>query len=193
MVRPKIIASTATVRRAENQIQALFNRREVDIFPPPGPDRRDSFFAGTHPAQESHATPLSRARRPGTQPEGRHAAHLPGPAGAAQKAYDADGGKKNQGQRRRSLHDARSATSTACASWAAAAASSRTRSTPGSPATRNRKRVGEADGLFANRNIAYDVVELTSRVPTDQVSEAKRRWRCRSTRRTAWTWRSPPT
>ena len=48
-VRPKIIASTATVRRAEHQIQALFNRREVDIFPPPGPDRRDSFFAETHP------------------------------------------------------------------------------------------------------------------------------------------------
>ena len=48
-VRPKIIASTATVRRAENQIRALFNRRVVDIFPPPGPDRRDSFFAETHP------------------------------------------------------------------------------------------------------------------------------------------------
>ena len=53
-VRPKIIASTATVRRAENQIQALFNRREVDIFPPPGPDRRDSFFAETHPTGKSN-------------------------------------------------------------------------------------------------------------------------------------------
>ena len=54
-VRPKIIASTATVRRAENQIRALFNRRIVDIFPPPGPDRRDSFFAETHSAQRSNA------------------------------------------------------------------------------------------------------------------------------------------
>ncbi len=32
-IRPKIVASTATVRRAENQIRALFNRRQVDIFP----------------------------------------------------------------------------------------------------------------------------------------------------------------
>lgn len=48
VIRPKIVASTATVRRAEMQIRALFCRRTVDIFPPPGPDRRDSFFAVTH-------------------------------------------------------------------------------------------------------------------------------------------------
>jgi hypothetical protein len=54
-VRPKIIASTATVRRAEAQIQALFNRRTVDIFPPPGPDRRHSFFAEVHTAEQSNA------------------------------------------------------------------------------------------------------------------------------------------
>ena len=44
IIRPKIVASTATVRRAEKQIRALFCGRTVDIFPPPGPDRRDSFF-----------------------------------------------------------------------------------------------------------------------------------------------------
>jgi hypothetical protein len=54
-VRPKVVASTATVRRAERQIQALFNRRTVDIFPPPGPERRDSFFARVHSPQESNA------------------------------------------------------------------------------------------------------------------------------------------
>ncbi|MBT9555935.1 MAG: helicase [Myxococcales bacterium] len=43
--RPKIIASTATVRRADAQIAGLFGRTEVDVFPPPGPDRRDCFFA----------------------------------------------------------------------------------------------------------------------------------------------------
>src|SRR5207248_2175731 len=42
-VRPKIVASTATVRRANDQIQALFGRAQTHIFPPPGPDRRDSF------------------------------------------------------------------------------------------------------------------------------------------------------
>jgi ATP-dependent helicase YprA (DUF1998 family) len=54
-VRPKIVASTATVRRAETQIRALFNRSFVDIFPPPGPDRRDSFFAETLPSSERNA------------------------------------------------------------------------------------------------------------------------------------------
>ena len=44
-VRPKVIASTATVRLAQKQIQALFDRRDVAVFPPPGLDRRDSFFA----------------------------------------------------------------------------------------------------------------------------------------------------
>ena len=55
VIRPKIIASTATVRRADRQTRALFSRRTVDIFPPPGPERRDSFFARTHTPQESNA------------------------------------------------------------------------------------------------------------------------------------------
>jgi hypothetical protein len=55
VIRPKIVASTATVRRTETQIRALFNRRTVDIFPPPGPDRRDTFFSKTLPASESNA------------------------------------------------------------------------------------------------------------------------------------------
>lgn len=44
-VRPKLIASTATVRRAGAQTQALFGRRELDIFPPPGVDDGETFFA----------------------------------------------------------------------------------------------------------------------------------------------------
>ncbi|HIK10426.1 MAG TPA: helicase [Oscillatoriaceae cyanobacterium M33_DOE_052] len=52
-IRPKVIASTATVRRAQRQIQALFGRNEVEIFPPPGPDRHDSFFAKTIPTEDS--------------------------------------------------------------------------------------------------------------------------------------------
>lgn len=43
-VRPKVIASTATVRRAHEQVQAIF-LRSVHIFPPPGLDASDSFFA----------------------------------------------------------------------------------------------------------------------------------------------------
>jgi hypothetical protein len=52
-LRPKIVASTATVRRAEEQMTALFGRSASSIFPAPGPDRRDSFFAITVPVQEA--------------------------------------------------------------------------------------------------------------------------------------------
>jgi hypothetical protein len=43
-VKPKIIASTATVRRAREQVRGVF-ARDVSIFPPPGLDADDSFFA----------------------------------------------------------------------------------------------------------------------------------------------------
>jgi hypothetical protein len=39
----------------------------------------------------------------------------------------------------------------------------------------SRKRVSEAEGLFVDRKIAYEVVELTSREPTNKVAEAKHR------------------
>jgi hypothetical protein len=42
--RPKIIASTATIRRAAHQGLALFDR-QVEQFPPPGLDARDSYFS----------------------------------------------------------------------------------------------------------------------------------------------------
>ncbi|CPW61571.1 helicase domain-containing protein [Mycobacteroides abscessus subsp. bolletii] len=42
--RPKVIASTATIRRADRQILAVFNRR-AEQFPPPGIDPDQSFFA----------------------------------------------------------------------------------------------------------------------------------------------------
>ncbi len=45
---PKIVASTATVRRAPRARSGRCSSpRDVEVFPPPGPDRRDSFFAHT--------------------------------------------------------------------------------------------------------------------------------------------------
>lgn len=43
-VRPKLIASTATIRQAREQMRALF-LRDVRVFPPQGLDARDNFFS----------------------------------------------------------------------------------------------------------------------------------------------------
>ncbi|GAB3862531.1 helicase-related protein [Nocardioides maradonensis] len=42
--RPKLVASTATIRRAADQVKAVFDR-DARQFPPPGVDADDSFFA----------------------------------------------------------------------------------------------------------------------------------------------------
>lgn len=42
--RPKIVASTATIRRASDQVRAVFDR-EARQFPPPGRSYRDSYFS----------------------------------------------------------------------------------------------------------------------------------------------------
>lgn len=44
-VRPKIVSSTATIRRYASQIQALYARDRVALFPAPGLEQSDSFFA----------------------------------------------------------------------------------------------------------------------------------------------------
>lgn len=43
-VRPKVIASTATIRRASDQVQKLFLRK-LEVFPPQGTSISNSFFA----------------------------------------------------------------------------------------------------------------------------------------------------
>lgn len=42
---PKIVASTATISRAEEQVSSLYARPDVNLFPPPGLEAGDSFFA----------------------------------------------------------------------------------------------------------------------------------------------------
>ncbi len=58
-VRPKYIASTATVRQAEEQVRSIFDRR-VAHFPPPGLDAHDSFFSR---GREVHPLEAVRAGR----------------------------------------------------------------------------------------------------------------------------------
>lgn len=46
-VRPKVLAATATVRRATEQMQALYGRmaHQICVFPPPGVNPADTFFS----------------------------------------------------------------------------------------------------------------------------------------------------
>lgn len=50
-VKPKIIASTATVRKAAEQVNGVFMRK-VSVFPPHGLDVEDNFFSVQRPIQE---------------------------------------------------------------------------------------------------------------------------------------------
>ncbi|MBT1184933.1 DNA helicase [Streptomyces sp. CJ_13] len=62
---PKVIASTATIRRAADQGKALFSR-EVRQFPPAGLDSRDSWFAVETPAREKASRRYVGLLAPGT-------------------------------------------------------------------------------------------------------------------------------
>ena len=173
-VRPKIVASTATVRQARDQIQALFARSLTQVFPPPGPDRRDSFFARTVPASKVPARLYL-----GIAAQGRNAKVVMRKTwlaimGAAEFAYRDAGGHKNHdnpadpymtvlgyfnslrelGGARRILEEQVQNTIKSYG---------------------QRKRIGEGRGLFQDRKYFSEVVELTSRVSTDKVAEARRR------------------
>lgn len=173
VVRPKIIASTATVRRADRQIRALFGRSEVAVFPPPGPDRRDAFFAITKPANEVPARLYV-----GVAAQGRSLKVMLLRTGlallsAGQRLWDMAGGKKTLpnpvdpymtllgyfnslrelGGSRRIVEDEVRARLSQYG---------------------RRRRLDPDDGLFVDRHIAYEVVELTSRVSTAEVAKTKR-------------------
>ena len=103
-IKTKIIASTATVRKAQDQILAIFNRKEVEIFPAPGPDRNKSFFSETVPINQQGSRKYI-----GIAAQGRSAKFILLKAylalmAAAQKAWAMDGGDKNQKKCSRSIY-----------------------------------------------------------------------------------------
>jgi hypothetical protein len=67
-VRPKIIASTATIRRAKEQCSVLYNR-DVVQFPAPGLDSDDSFFA--REAEISYENGVFGRKYVGLMPSGK--------------------------------------------------------------------------------------------------------------------------
>ena len=176
-VKPKIVASTATVRHARDQIQALFARPVTQVFPPPGPDRRDSFFARTMPASEKHARTYLGIAAQGRNPKESMRRVVLALMGAAERAWRDAGGPRNQGNPAdpymtvlgyfnslRELGGARRILEEEVQN---------TLKRYG-----DRRRLGEREGLFRDRTSFSDVVELTSRVSTDRVAEARRRLGC---------------
>ncbi|KQN91992.1 hypothetical protein ASE90_04355 [Sphingomonas sp. Leaf67] len=167
-VRPKIIASTATVRRAGDQIRALFDRGETRIFPPPGIDRRDSFFART--CRESATDPARwyvGIAAAGRGPKLVFLQALVTLLGAAQGLAD-DGG------------DADAYRTALCYFNALRELGGARRIVEDEVANRlagygtQRRRIEPVDRPFGDRLLG-EPVELTSRVSTDQVAAAKRR------------------
>lgn len=175
-VRPKIVASTATVRRAVSQIRALFARPNVAIFPAPGPDLRDSCFARTVPREEANARQYVGVAAPGRSLKVVMLRTYLALLAASQRLWDEAGGARNAtnpvdpymtllgyfnalrelGGSRRIVEDEVTARVAAYA---------------------DRKRLGQDTGAFANREVRAfdDLVELTSRESTDKVATAKRR------------------
>ena len=173
-VRPKIVASTATVRRAQDQIQALFARSITQVFPPPGPTRQDSFFAEIVPSSKTPARLYVGVAAQGRNPKIIMRKVWLALMGAAERSYRNAGGHKNVdnptdpymtvlgyfnslrelGGARRILEEQVQNTIKGYG---------------------GRKRIGEKSGLFQNRKTFSEVLELTSRVSTDKVAEARRR------------------
>ena len=173
-VRPKIIASTATVRLAGKQIRALFGRSSVAVFPAPGIDRRDSFFA-----EQASPDRVSPRLYIGVAAQGRgprviflrSAITLMAAAEAAWKAAGRSGSGANPADpymtlvayfnALRELGSARRIVEDEISSRLQTYA--------------KHKRIDEPGGVFANRMIALEPVELTSRVGTASVADSKRR------------------
>ena len=170
-VRSKVIASTATVRKAEAQIRALFDREGSAVFPPPGPDRRDSFFARTRDAADPSGRLYVGIAAPGGSPKVNFKRGTITLLSAAQRAWEAGAGSKNPADpymtlvcyfnALRELGSARNMIEGEIQSSLARYGQHR--------------RVGEAEPGLRSRQIDLDTRELTSRESTDKVSETKER------------------
>jgi hypothetical protein len=174
-IRPKIVASTATVRRAGEQIRALFDRASTSVFPPPGIDRGDSFFARTVPSTGDPARLYLGIAAQGRGPKLVFLRALTTLVAAAQAAFDANAAGSPPGRNPadpymtalcyfnalRELGGARRIVEDEVRDRAARYGS-------------QRRRVDPVDSPFADRAIK-EPMEITSRVSTDDVAQAKQR------------------
>jgi len=167
---PKIIASTATARRATEQIRAVFARDQVQLFPPQGIDAGDSFFAEVDDRPERSRLYLGVAS-PGRNMKVLASRVYTCLLGATQRAWEVAGtpGEGNPadtymtmvayfnalkelgGAQRIVLEDVNGRTRQL--SW-------------------RRPLDEERSEHFADRRLSYDILELTSRQSTEAIAKA---------------------
>jgi hypothetical protein len=170
-IRPKIVASTATVRRASEQIRALFDRPRTSVFPPPGIDRTDSFFARTVPSTRDPGRLYLGIAAQGRGPKLVFLRALTTLVAAAQTAFDANAANSGANpadpymtalcyfNALRELGGARRIVEDEVRDRAARYGTQRCRIDP-------------KDSPFTDRKIKQPL-EITSRVSTDDVAKAK--------------------
>ena len=159
------------MRRAQAQIKALFDRAETNIFPPPGIDRTDSFFAQTVLSTKEPARLYVGMSAQGRGPKLVFLRALTTLVAAAQAEYDRAGTTPNPADpymtavcyfnALRELGGARRIVEDEVRDRASRYGSQRRRVTP-------------RDAPFADRRLK-EPLELTSRVSTDDVAKAKQR------------------
>lgn len=182
-LRPKIVASTATVRRASEQMRALFGRPRSSIFPAPGPDRRDSFFAETVPAEKVPGRLYVGLSAPGRNVKALLLRASLALMSSAQLAWQA-AEKERTAQRRRAQEPGPNPADpymTLLGYFNTIKELGISRRLIEEELTSQlathgeRRRVGDAVERSANRKISNIPLELTSRVSTTEVSNTKDR------------------
>ncbi|OGR09990.1 MAG: helicase [Deltaproteobacteria bacterium RIFOXYB12_FULL_58_9] len=172
--RPKVVASTATVRQAQKQIQALFGRERTEVFPPLGPDLRDAFFARTVPLSEKRGRLYVGIAAQGKSAKVMLLRAYLALMSAAQRCLSENGGDRvanNPADPYMTLLGYFNSLRELGGSRRIVEDEVRTRLN----GYGERRRVGEKRGIFERRRISPDVYELTSRETTARVADTKRR------------------
>ena len=161
------------MRRASEQIRALFDRPRTSVFPPPGIDRGDSFFARTVPSTRDPARFYLGIAAQGRGPKLIFLRSLTTLLAAAQTAFEANAANTEPGKNPadpymtalcyfnalRELGGARRIVEDEVRDRAARYGA-------------QRRRIDPKDSPFADRKIRQPL-EITSRVSTDDVAKAK--------------------
>ncbi len=167
---PKIMASTATARRATEQIRAVFGRPIVHLFPPQGLDDGDTFFAEMDTSPEKTRVYIGVAA-PGRNVKVLAARTYTALLAASQKHWSAAGaaGAKNPGDTYMTLVAYFNALKELGGAQRLVLEDVAQRT---DRMARRRPLDEERSAHFADRRLGFDVLELTSRQTTDEIAQA---------------------